>query len=35
MATKTEFCDHCEETNPIVTDKPWLPAVCLKCGRNV
>jgi len=35
MATKTEFCDNCDDTQPVMEDKPWLPVVCLECGRNV
>ncbi len=35
MATKTEFCAHCNGEQPVHEDKPWLPTVCLSCGRDV
>jgi ribosomal protein S27E len=35
MATRQDYCEHCEQQTHVYEDEPWLPAVCETCGRNV
>ncbi|SFR87591.1 hypothetical protein SAMN05216559_0379 [Halomicrobium zhouii] len=33
MPRYVTYCPHCEDEQRVLEDKPWLPTVCLRCGR--